>query len=100
MGLSYGEAVAQVTAPGSRYEVAPLTIRGATYKAFVRAPRSLREVFDSARTRGDEVFLVYEDERWTFACVMAEVDGLAAALVTRYGVEPGDRIALAMRNYP
>jgi steroid-24-oyl-CoA synthetase len=100
MALSYADAVARVTAPGGRFEVAPVSIGGVAYRAFVRAPRSLREVFDSARQRGEDVFLVYENERWTFAAVMAEVDGLAAALVGRYGIGPGDRVALAMRNYP
>jgi long-chain acyl-CoA synthetase len=31
---------------------------------------------------------------------MAAVDGLAAALVDRYGVAKGDRVAIGMRNYP
>jgi long-chain acyl-CoA synthetase len=52
------------------------------------------------RRFGDEIFLVYEDERWSFAETAAKVDALGAALVTRYGVRPGDRVAIAMRNYP
>jgi acyl-CoA synthetase (AMP-forming)/AMP-acid ligase II len=46
------------------------------------------------------VYLVYEDERWTFGEVMAQVDGIASALVERYGVGKGDRVAIGMRNYP
>ena len=65
---------------------------GVAVKAFKNAPRSLREVFASARARGDATFLVYEDERWSFAEVMAHVDALAALLVDRYGVAPGDRV--------
>ena len=53
-----------------------------------------------ARARGEATFLVYEDERWSFADVMAKVDALGAALVRTYGVAPGDRVAIAMRNYP
>ncbi len=69
-------------------------------KVFKSAPRSLRAIFDPARLRGDATFLVYEDERWSFEDVMASVDGLAAALVHRYGVEKGDRVSIGMRNYP
>ena len=32
--------------------------------------------------------------------MMAHVDALAALLVDRYGVAPGDRVAIGMRNYP
>ena len=49
---------------------------------------------------GDDIFLVYEDERLTFDDVFAQVDALADALVDRYGVAKGDRVAIGMRNYP
>ena len=59
----------------------------------------MRDFFDLAR--GNETtFLVYEDEEWTFAKVMDEVDGLAHALVHHYGIKKGDRVGIAMRNYP
>ena len=100
MTLSYEEAGAQVTAPGQLFEVAPVVIGGADYKAFKHAPGSLRDVFAGARGQGDKTFLVYEDERWSFAEVMRHVDALGAALVERYGVQRGDRVAIAMRNFP
>jgi long-chain acyl-CoA synthetase len=43
---------------------------------------------------------VYEDEEWSFARVAEAADGLGSALVERYGVRPGDRVALVMRNLP
>jgi long-chain acyl-CoA synthetase len=98
--LSYEEAAAAVTAPGERYEVETIEIDGVPMRAFTHAPPSLRELFATARDRGDETFLVYEDERWSFAEVMTHVDALAALLVDRYGVQPGDRVAIGMRNYP
>jgi len=53
-----------------------------------------------ARNHGDKDFLIYEDERLTFAQAMDRVDALGHALVERYGVAKGDRVAVAMRNYP
>ena len=67
---------------------------------FRNCPPSLRELFATARDRGDDTFLVYEDERWSFADTMAAVDALGATLVDRYGVTKGDRVAIGMRNYP
>ena len=100
MTMSYQDALAQVTAPGERFETVEAEIGGITYTVFKQAPANLREIFDSARDRGDDVFLVYEDERWTFTDTMAAVDALAALLVERYGVAKGDRVAIGMRNYP
>ena len=100
MTMSYQEAAAAVTAPGQRFETAQVDVRGTTATVFVNAPASLREIFDTARSRGGDVFLVYEDERWTFDQVMAHVDALGALLVERYGVGRGDRVAIGMRNYP
>jgi len=75
-------------------------IRGIETPIFPQAPTSLRALFDTARERGDEIFLVYENERWSFGDVMAHVDAVAALLVERYGVQPGDRVSIGMRNYP
>jgi long-chain acyl-CoA synthetase len=96
----YQEAVAQVTAPGQRYETAEVVVGGQRYIGFRHAPPSLRELLGAARAHGEQHFLVYEDERWTFADVMAHVDALARALVDDLGIRRGDRVAIAMRNYP
>ena len=98
--LTYDEAVAQVTAPGQTFEIAPVTVRGVELLAFKHAPANMRQLFDTSRARGGATFLVYEDERWSFADVMRHVDALAATLVDRYGVSKGDCVAIGMRNYP
>ena len=98
--ITYDEAVAELTKPGAGFQTRTTEIRGVECTIFENVPPTLRALFADARLQGDKMFLVYEDERWSFAQVMAEVDGLAAALVERYGVEKGDRVAIGMRNYP
>ncbi|HEX8805122.1 MAG TPA: AMP-binding protein, partial [Acidimicrobiales bacterium] len=98
--IGYEEAIARVTAPGERYELTEVTVGGQTLTAFRHAPPTLRQVFDTARARGDRDFLVYEDERWSFTEVMAHVDALAHLLVEDHGVRRGDRVGIAMRNFP
>lgn len=100
MTLDYFEAEARVTAPGERFEMTTTEVFGQSTRVFVNAPPNLRDIIDSTRLRGDDVFLVYEDERWTFAEWIAKVDELGAALIDRYGVGKGDRVAISMRNYP
>ena len=97
---SYDKVLQELTGPGSRFELEQATIRGLPTKVFKQLPESMRALFDISRTRGDETFLVYEDERWSFADVMAHLDALGHVLVHRFGIEPGDRVAIAMRNYP
>jgi long-chain acyl-CoA synthetase len=98
--MTWEEAVAAFTAPGTRYAIGEAEIDGRRCRVFERAPASLRTVFDTGRKLEDDICLVYEDERWTFADVMAKIDALGALLVERYGIAPGDRVAIGMRNYP
>ena len=100
MGLSYEEAVAAVTAPGAPFAIREELVRGRRMKVFERTPPSLRAFFQATRAHGEREFLVYEDERWSFARVHAQADAIGALLAGRYGVRPGDRVAIAMRNYP
>lgn len=100
MVLSYEEAVAAVTAPGQPYEIGTASVRGIEMPVFVNAPPNLGTAFALAHMRGDAEFLTYEDEHWSYGEVGRNVAGFAALLVDRYGVQKGDRVAIAMRNYP
>ena len=96
--MTRAEALAILTAPGQPYELEALTIRGRAEKVFKAAPATLREMFDASVT--DKAFLVYEDERLSFVDTHREADRIAHLLVHRFGVGKGDRVAIAMRNYP
>ena len=97
MTLSWEEACARVSAPGSPFEI--LEDEHGT-RRFKLAPPNLRTLFDVARSGGDDIFIVFEDERLSFNDVFAQIDALADALVNRYGIGKGDRVAIGMRNYP
>ncbi len=101
MSLSHPEAVAQVSSPGQMFELEQWTNDdGVSLQVFKHAPGSLRDVFGLARLHGDAPFLVFGEERLSFAETMDAADAFAATLVERYGVRRGDRVAIAMRNYP
>jgi long-chain acyl-CoA synthetase len=99
-GLGWFEAIAAATSAGQIFELVDTDVRGVPTQVFKHAPANLAQVFAMARNHGDKDFLVYEDERFTFAQAMDHVDALGHALVERYGVVKGDRVAVAMRNYP
>ena len=97
---SRAEVVADLTAPGSPFEMEDVVIRGIPTRTWKTAPADLRAVFELSAHHGDKDFLVYEDERVTFAENFRTVAALGHALVERFGVRPGDRVAIAMRNLP
>ena len=92
------EAIAALTAPGQFYELEQMTIRGRSLRVFKNAPASLRELFADAVS--DKTFIVYETDRLTFAEAWAKAGRIGGLLVKDYGVQPGDRVAISMRNYP
>ena len=99
MPLSFADAIAAVSAPGQVFEVHEVEVDGVMNRRFANCPRSVREFFEMSRGV-DATFIVYEDEEWSFNDVVVASDALGYALVNHFGIRPGDRVAIAMRNLP
>ncbi len=69
-------------------------------QVFEQAPPTMRAVWELATLHGDKPYIVYEDERYTYAEIAAAVRATAAHLHEVHGVGNGDRVGIAMRNYP
>lgn len=100
MSMTFLEANTAVTGPGQIFELIDSEVRGVKMKVFKNAPAHLGQVFAGSRGHGGKTFLVYEDEIITFAQAADRIDALASLLVNTYGVKKGDRVAVAMRNFP
>lgn len=96
----YLTARQELTAPGSPFEVSEIVVRDVPIKVFTSAPPNMRSVWEMTAPHGEKDYIVYEDERYTYAEVQAQVRALAHLLRETHGVGSGDRVALAMRNYP
>jgi long-chain acyl-CoA synthetase len=94
------QAYAILTAPGMPYEMETIPIHGRPTRVYKNAPTNLRLLLEGSRAWGTREFIVYDDERLTFDEHYRAVGALARVLTERYGVEKGDRIAIAMRNLP
>jgi long-chain acyl-CoA synthetase len=92
-------AVAQVTAPGQPYETRREVIRGVEFTVFAGAPANLRALYESGLAHGDKDFYVYQDERFTYRDMWRIAAQCANRLAER-GIGPGDRVGIALRNYP
>ncbi|WP_421931415.1 class I adenylate-forming enzyme family protein [Phenylobacterium sp.] len=93
------QAWAELTAPGQPFEIEEIEVRGNTIRSFKHAPPNIRAVWLATAAYGDRDYLVYQDERITYAQAHEKVNAIAAWLWAE-GVRPGDRVAVAMRNYP
>jgi long-chain acyl-CoA synthetase len=86
---------------GAPFEIAEEDVLGERMAVFVRRPRSLREVLAaSVAAHGDAEYLVFGDRRVTYRELGRAVASVAVALRERYGVGPGDRVAILAANCP
>ena len=99
MYQDYQAAWAQLTAPGADFEVITSNVRGVDIRTYAKAPGSLRDLWLSTTAYAERDYLIYNDERLTYGQTHQRVAALAQWLIDS-GVQPGDRVAIAMRNYP
>ncbi len=86
--------------PGGVYEVHDVVVGGVPTRSFTRGPRTVLDAFQAMRQHGEQVHLVFGDERMTFRQVREDALRLAQQLKACYGVRAGDRVGIAMRNLP
>ncbi|MEU1728403.1 class I adenylate-forming enzyme family protein [Nonomuraea sp. NPDC005692] len=98
MSLSHAQVQAQLTGPGQLFETEEIGDTGV--RTWKHAPAHFRALLETSRFHGEQVFLAYEDEHITFEEHFRRAATLAGRLVEEYGVTKGDRVAIAMRNYP
>jgi long-chain acyl-CoA synthetase len=100
MLMEFQEAWEELTAPGAQFAMKEIEVRGIPMRIFESAPPSMRFVWELAGGYADRDYVVFEDERFTYAEADAIIKSLAHHLREEHGVGSGDRVAVAMRNYP
>jgi len=96
--MTRADAIRAVTSPGEPYELIEGVAGGRRTKLFRHAPRSLRALFQASAS--ERPFLVYGEERLSYAQAWAAASRIGHVLVHDCGVRAGDRVAISMRNYP
>lgn len=101
LDLRMDAALAALTGPGGPLALGAVTVDGIELPLITGVPQTLPPYFAHyCAENADKTFLVAGDERLTFADVYAAASRVARALVATHGVQPGDRIGIAMRNSP
>jgi acyl-CoA synthetase (AMP-forming)/AMP-acid ligase II len=85
--------------PGAPFEMGRDEVLGSKMDVFATRPRNLPRLLGSAAERfGDLPYLTFRDRAYTYRSIVPAVASAAAALRDRYGVGPGDRVAIAAAN--
>ncbi|MDH3818403.1 MAG: acyl--CoA ligase, partial [Myxococcales bacterium] len=95
---------AQLLAPGAPFELAEEEVLSERVPVFANRARSLRDVLLRGREFADAEYMVFHEgereRRYTFGDHEKLVASAAAALSDRFGVRPGDRVAILAANCP
>ncbi len=89
----------ELIADGSPFAITKVTVRGQQIRTYAAAPPTVRDLWLASAVHGERDYLVYEDERISYTQAHAQVASIANWLQDQ-GVGVGDRVAIAMRNYP
>ncbi|MER7082793.1 Acyl-CoA synthetase (AMP-forming)/AMP-acid ligase II [Saccharopolyspora kobensis] len=92
--------LAELIGPGGEFEIGTREVGGIPMRVYTGGPATLRDVVLFSSGYGARDFLVYQDFRCSYAEHFRLVAGLARCLREEYGLTSGDRVAIAMRNFP
>lgn len=89
----------KLIAPDAPFATEEALVLGQQMQVFASAPRNLTEIWASTSTLNERPYLIFETDRISYRAAHATVKGVAGWLHER-GIGPGDRVGIAMRNYP
>ncbi|MCE2512700.1 MAG: acyl--CoA ligase [Acidimicrobiia bacterium] len=102
--MTIAEADAALTGPGGFFEIVTETVNGVEMGVVAGPHQSLRDLLAASANHGGDGsarYYLFDDGRSaTFSENIDHAAAVAAALSQRYGVEPGDRVALLGSNQP
>ena len=99
--MDFEAATKRVLDTDDLYQFSEYTFDGQIYKRFVNTPQTLHELLEYGKeARQWDEFIVYENERITYSQFLEKVNSVAAFLQKELGVKKGDKVAIAMRNFP
>ena len=94
------ELVAAHKAPDAPLATELIHIDGQELSVFSKVGRNLGEIYRLGLAVPDRTFLVYQDERFSFAETYDMTRRLGRILRETYGISAGERVAICARNSP
>ncbi|HEU5083555.1 MAG TPA: class I adenylate-forming enzyme family protein [Acidimicrobiales bacterium] len=90
----------QLTGPGGMFEITTDVVNGVEVQVYKERLPNLRSIPELSILRGEQTFLVYGEEEWSFERFIATANGVGYALRDDAGVGHGDRVAVLSQNNP
>lgn len=87
-------------APDAELAIHKEVIAGQEYDVFSKAPINLSALYELGLQDADETFLVYLDQRYSFAETLELARKMARVLKEQFGINHGDRVTICARNSP
>ena len=85
--------------PGAPFELVEEEVLGEPLRVFAQRPRNMRDVMLTAAVRhADSPYLVFHDQSIDYGELPGRVASYAAVLAEEFGVQKGDRVAIASAN--
>ncbi len=97
---SIEEIRAILGSPGLPFEIEQVVVDGRSIRSWKNAAPSMAALLEGTLEFGDMDFILYQDERLSFTQHYRRVAAVAHQLIDRFDIKKGDRVAIAMRNYP
>ena len=86
---------------GGDFEIIQRQINGENFNVFKNLSENLPTMYQSVvQTHADKEFLVYLNQRYSFNDIYQQASAFAQSLQQDYNIKVGDRVVIAMRNYP
>ena len=99
--MDFNQAVQKILDTEELFQTENVEIRGTHYKAFNKVPTDLKDLLEYGKTvREWDEFIVYEKEKISYQDFCDQVTKLSFFLQKDVGIKKGDKVAVAMRNYP
>jgi long-chain acyl-CoA synthetase len=95
----HADIVATLLADDGPFALREVAVAGRTVRVYAQAARNVTAIFDQAEEQFAARDLAADEERrWIYSDVFARARCLAGVLQHQFGVRPGDRVGLVMRN--
>ena len=90
----------KMTSSGSPFETHKVTVGTREITTWISTLPNMRAILENSRQFSERDYLIYREERLTYAEHYLRAAELATLMRERFDIKKGDRVALAMRNYP
>jgi len=98
---SLAETDVILCAPGNIHEVETKFISGRLLRVYKNLWPNLRDFWLAAvQQHSEKVYLVYDEQRFTYQQIHSRAAKLAAVFKHKYGIQKGDRVGICSRNCP